>query len=92
MTTPQRARELAESFRVCANDSSKSEQMQKHLLEVAAICDHYAEIMQAEPVATKLSSDPLDERDGVYFSHVDHQKLITLPVGTQLIIKPEPLK
>jgi len=36
------------------------------------------------PLATKLTSDPLDPDDGVYFSSEDWQKLEALPAGSNL--------
>lgn len=41
-----------------------------------------------EPVATKLGSDPFDEREGPWWSLVDVEKLRALPVGTKLYTAP----
>lgn len=57
-------------------------------LRYAALRDVRAR--RQKPMATKLVSDPYDERDGSWFSAADLQRIHALPVGTSLYASPQP--
>ena len=45
---------------------------------------------EGRPIATILSNDPYDERDGPWFAQADLEKLRKLPAGTKLYTHPAP--
>ena len=50
----------------------------------------YAAPAEGRPIATILSNDPYDERDGPWFAQADLEKLRKLPAGTKLYTHPAP--
>jgi hypothetical protein len=55
--------------------------------QISTLTQHHAD---SDPIATVLSPDPYDDRDGVRFSLKDWERLNSLPSGTSIYTSPQP--
>lgn len=60
-----------------------------------AICEAHEAIKEAEKVnendviATRLTADPYDEREGIWFSMKDIKRMMECPTGTHFYMHPD---